>query len=56
MKYSWNILKCEYLGYLEIHCFFERSAMKYFWAIHGRRFMFMLVAFVPTYCVTWDNS
>jgi hypothetical protein len=27
--------------------------MNYFWTIHEKRFM--LVATVPTYCVTWDN-
>jgi hypothetical protein len=44
-------------GYLKIHrhkYVFEWSARKYLWAIHGRRFM--LVATIPTYYVTWDNS
>jgi hypothetical protein len=44
-------------GYMEIQkqkFVFEQSARKYFWPIHGWRFM--LVATVPIYYVTCDNS
>jgi hypothetical protein len=33
---------------------FEQSARNYFWTVHEQRFM--LVATVPTYYVTWNNS
>jgi hypothetical protein len=49
----WNIPEFEYLKIFQkskYKCIFERSAMNYFWAILGQRFM--LVAIVPTYCVT----
>jgi hypothetical protein len=51
-KYSWNIPEFEDLEIFGKSK--KRSARNYFWAILGQRFM--LVATVPTYCVTWDNS
>jgi hypothetical protein len=41
-------------GYLENQMNFLVECSNYFWAIHGKRFM--LVATLPTYCVTWANS
>jgi hypothetical protein len=52
-EYSWNIPKFEYLeifGKSKYKCIFEQGVRNYFWAILGQRFI--LVATVPTYCIT----
>jgi hypothetical protein len=55
--YNHRNIKGIFLEYSRIRIFrdiWKQGAMNYFWTIHEQ--ILMLVAIVPTFCVTWDKS